>query len=236
MQVPTPGEGMGQHATKFEQGMCVMEIDPRATRRIRILVADDHPLMRDGISFVISTQSDMELAGSASDGSDAIEQYRRVRPDVLLLDYQMPRMNGVDTTIALRQEFPNARIVMLTTYRGDAQALRAIRAGALGYLLKSTLHTELVNAIRAVHDGRRYLTSEVAMDLAAHVSDEFLSDRELHVLKLVAAGTSNKRVAAELGISEDTVKTHMRKILGKLGANDRTHAVSLALQRGILSL
>ena len=204
------------------------------TNRIRILCVDDHPLVRDGISFAIQQQSDMELVAEASHGVDAISAFRRFRPDVTLMDLQMPQMNGLEATAAIRQEFPDARIVILTTYSGDIQASRALKLGAVGYLLKGTLRTELVDTIRAVHAGHRRIPPEVASGIAEHYDADALSPRETEVLRSVASGCSNKVIAGELCISEDTVKGHMKNILAKLRANDRTHAVMIAMKRGFL--
>lgn len=203
---------------------------------IRILIADDHPLLREGMASVIQSEKDLMLVGEAKDGREAIELFRRHRPDVTLMDLRMPDLDGVEATAAIRAQWSDARIVMLTTYRGDAQALRALKAGASGYLLKSTIRTVLLDAIHSVMAGHRFIPSEIAAELAAHVTDDGLSARELEVLRRVAAGNSNRRVAVQLALSEDTVKTHMKSILSKLSANDRTHAVTIALKRGIIDL
>lgn len=203
---------------------------------IRILTVDDHPLLREGIAAVLSSQGDMIVVGQASDGREAIEAFRRLRPDVTLMDLRMPDMNGLEAIIAIRAEFPGARIIVLTTYAGDAQAASALRAGAAGYLLKNMVRKELIETIRTVHAGKRRVPAEIATGIAEHVADDALSDREIEVLRHVAAGKSNKLIAAELDISEGTVKTHMKSILPKLDASDRTHAVMIALKRGILDL
>jgi DNA-binding NarL/FixJ family response regulator len=203
--------------------------------RIRILTVDDHPLLREGIAAVLEDQQDMVLAGEAANGREALECYRRLRPDVTLMDVQMPEVNGIDAIRTIRAEFPSARIVVLTTYEGDVQALQAINAGASGYLLKSMLRRELLETIRAVHGGRRRIPPEIAVALAEHHGDELLSRREVEVLGRVAAGSANKIIADELSISEETVKTHLRNIMSKLAANDRTHAVTIALKRGIIT-
>jgi DNA-binding NarL/FixJ family response regulator len=203
---------------------------------IRVMVVDDHPLLREGIGAVIDGERDMKLVAEASNGDDAVEAYRIHLPDVTLMDMQMPRMDGVAAITAIRAEWPQARVMVLTTYRGDVQALRALKAGACGYLLKSLMRTELLEAIRAVHAGHRRIPKEIALELAEHVADDALSGRELQVLKLVATGHSNRRVASNLGISEDTVKAHMKNILSKLSASDRTHAVTIALKRGIIDV
>jgi len=202
--------------------------------RIRILCVDDHPLVRDGIAFAVQQQKDMELVGEAKNGVDAIAAFRQFRPDVTLMDLQMPEMNGIDATAAIRKEFPNARIVMLTTYSGDIQASRALKLGAVGYLLKGMLRTELIDTIRAVHAGHRRIPPEIASGIAEHYSADALSAREIEVLRSVATGCSNKIIADKLFISEDTVKGHMKNILAKLQANDRTHAVMIAMKRGFL--
>ena len=203
---------------------------------IRVFTVDDHPLLRDGIAAVFDGQEDMTLVGQASNGREAIESFRRLRPDVTLMDLRMPDMSGIEAIVAIRAEFPNARIIVLTTYAGDAQAAAALKAGAVGYLLKNLVRKELIETIRVVHAGKRRVPPEIAMGIAEHVADDALTEREIQVLRRVAAGKSNKLIAAELGISEGTVKTHMKSILPKLGASDRTHAVMIALRRGILDL
>ena len=190
--------------------------------------------MRDGIAFALQSQKDMELVGQAADGEEALRLYRELRPDITLMDLQMPGMNGIGTIEAVRSEFPKARIIVLTTYSGDVQAARALKAGALGYLLKSMLRTDLINTIRIVHGGGRRVPPEIASELAEHMCADTLSPREVEVLRSVAAGHSNKIVADDLAISEDTVKGHMKSILSKLGASDRTHAVLIAIKRGFL--
>lgn len=202
--------------------------------RIRVLMVDDHPLLREGIAAVLHGQPDMEVVGEAANGRDALTQFRRLGPDVTLMDLQMPDGNGIDAIHAIRQEAPDSRIIVLTTYEGDALASRAIKAGAVGYLLKGMLRKDLLETIRAVHAGQRRIPTEIAMALAQHHADDSLTPREIAVLHHVAAGQANKRVAAELAISEETVKTHMKSIMAKLSANDRTHAVTIALRRGIL--
>jgi len=203
-------------------------------QKIRILTVDDHQLLREGIASVIAGQADMELAAEASTGHEAVECFRRHRPDVTLMDLQMPGLNGIDTILAIRREFPRARFIVLTTYQGDIQALRALKAGASGYLLKNMLRKELLDTIRVVHAGGRRIPPVIAAELAEHVIDDALSDREVDVLRKVAVGNSNKMIAAHLGVSEDTVKGHMKSILSKLGASDRTHAVTIAMKRGYL--
>jgi DNA-binding NarL/FixJ family response regulator len=203
---------------------------------IRILLADDHPLLRDGVAGLVADQPDMELVGEASSGREALDQFRKHRPDITLLDLQMPEMNGVDAILAIRSEFPKARIVVLTTYTGDAQILRALKAGAQAYLLKSVLRRELLDTIRAVHKGQRRIPPEIAAQLAEHAADDPLTSREIEVLRLIATGKANKLVASDLSITEETVKGHVKSILSKLGASDRTHAVTIALRRGIIQL
>ncbi len=204
--------------------------------RIRILTVDDHPLLREGVASMINAEPDMQIVGEADSGAEAIKQFQLSRPDVTLMDLQMPGMNGVDAIKAIREEFAEARIIVLTTYTGDAQVLQALKSGAAGYLLKSALRTELLNAIRAVHTGQRHVSASVASEIAQRVGEAALSGRELEVLRKVAAGNSNKQVATQLGISEDTAKAHMKNILSKLNANDRTHAVTIAVKRGIIDI
>lgn len=203
---------------------------------IRILLADDHPLLRDGVVGLVADQPDMELVSEASNGREAIDQFRKHRPDITLLDLQMPEMNGIDAILAIRGEFPDARIIVLTTYTGDAQILRALKAGAQAYLLKSALRRELLDTIRVVHKGQRRIPPEVAAQLAEHAADDSLTSREIEVLRLIAAGRANKLVASDLSITEETVKGHVKNILSKLDARDRTHAVTIALKRGIIEL
>src|SRR5215469_4519971 len=203
---------------------------------IRILTVDDHQLLREGVAAVLDGQEDMTLVGQAGNGQEAIESFRSLRPDVTLMDLRMPDMSGIEAISAIRSEFPNARIIVLTTYAGDVQAAAALKAGAAGYLLKSLVRKELLETIRVVHAGKRRVDPEIATEIAEHVADDALTDREMEVLRGVAAGKSNKLIAAELDISEGTVKTHMKSILSKLDANDRTHAVTIALRRGMLDL
>ena len=203
---------------------------------IRVLTVDDHALIRDGVAALIANQKDMRLVGEASNGRQAIEQFRSHRPDVTLMDLQMPEMNGIDALIAIRSEFPDARIIVLTTYPGDALCKRAMTAGAQAYILKGNVRKDLLDTIRAVRAGKKILHAEAAAELAIHAADDSLSEREIEVLTLIAAGNSNKLVADQLAISEDTVKGHVKSILSKLGVNDRTHAVTAALKRGIIEL
>ena len=204
--------------------------------QIRLLAVDDHAVFRQGIASLLEDQPDMHLVAEASNGREAIQQFRAHRPDVTLMDLQMPEMNGLDATIAIRSEFPNARIVVLTTYRGDVQVLRALKAGAQGYLLKSLLHEELLQTMRAVHAGKKALSPEASHEIAQHATDDALTPGEIAVLCLIAAGGSNKRIAYYLSISEETVKSRVKNILSKLGANDRTHAAMIGLKRGIIEL
>lgn len=206
-----------------------------AANKIKVLAVDDHPILRSGIAAILEGEEDIVLVGEAGDGKEAIECFRRHRPDVTLMDLQMPVMNGIDAMIAIRGEFPKARFVILTTYQGDVQALRALKAGAMGYVLKQMLRGELVDTIRAVYAGKRRIPTEIAADLADHVADDPLSERELEVLRKVAMGCSNKLIGADLGVSEATIKSHLKSILSKLGANDRTHAVTIAIRRGFIA-
>jgi DNA-binding NarL/FixJ family response regulator len=204
--------------------------------RIRILTVDDHPLLREGIAAVIEGQPDMTLVAEATNGHEAIESFREHRPDVALMDLRMPDMNGIEAIRAIRTEFPTARIVVLTTYAGDVQALGALKAGASGYLLKSMLRKDLLDTIRTVHAGKRRIPPQIASEIAEHAADDALTEREIDVLRRVGSGNSNKQIAFQLAISEGTVKAHMKSILPKLGARDRTHAVMIAVKRGILDV
>ena len=197
---------------------------------------DDHPLLREGIAALVNSQPDMKLIAEAANGREAIEQFRKHRPDVTLMDLQMPELNGIDAMIAIRGEFPQARIVVLTTYKGDMEVLRALRAGARGYLLKNLLRRELLETIRAVHAGEKRIPPEVAAQIADHAVEDDLTSREIEVLQLIASGNANKAIAVRLSISEETVKGHVKNILSKLAANDRTHAVTIGLKRGIIAL
>jgi DNA-binding NarL/FixJ family response regulator len=206
------------------------------SNRIRILCVDDHPIVRQGIAGLVGVQPDMDLVAEASNGREAIEQFRAHRPDVTLMDLQMPEMGGIDAIGAIRGEFPDARIIVLTTYAGDAQALRALQAGARGYLLKNALHKELVDTIRAVHAGRKALSPDVSFELAEHATEDALTQAEIRVLRLIAQGNANKEIARALMLSEETVKGQVRNILSKLGAKDRTHAAMIGIKRGIIQV
>ena len=206
------------------------------TARIRILAVDDHPIVREGIAALIAIQPDMILVGEASDGREAIQQFRAHRPDVTVMDLQMPEMSGLDALIAIRNEFPDAKIVMLTTYKSDTQVIRALKAGAQGYLLKNTLHKELLQTIRSANAGKRTVSPEVSLEIAEHATDDVLTPAEIGVLRLIAAGKANKEIAVELSTTEESVKSRVKNILSKLGASDRTHATTIALRRGIIEL
>jgi len=205
-------------------------------RTIDVLIADDHPLMREGIAAVIGSQPDMRVVGEAADGNEAVAMYRQLRPHVTLIDLQMPHLNGMDAIAAIRAEFPQACLAILTTFRGDARAMQAIKSGAQGYLLKSSLRKELTDAIRVLAAGRRYIPTEIAGELARHLGQDSLTVRELQVLELIARGNGNKQIGAALNLSEDTVKGHLRSIMDKLGANNRTHAVTIGIERGFLEI
>src|ERR1700739_2514796 len=207
-----------------------------APRLIRILTVDDHPLLRKGIGALVNAEPDMKLVAEASNGQEAIESFRLHRPDVTLMDIQMPSVNGIEAISCIQGEFPDARIIVLTTYTGDAQVLRALKAGARGYVLKGHVHRELLETIRAVHAGQKGIPPDIAAQLAEHATDDALSSREIDVLRLIAAGNSNKLIADQLSIGEATVKSHVTNILSKLGANDRAHAVTIGLKRGIIEL
>ena len=208
----------------------------KAPAAIRILTVDDHPLIREGIARLMAGEPDMQLVAEADNGRDAVQQFRAHRPDITLMDLQMPEMTGLDAIIAIRGEFPEARIIVLTTYPGDVHVLRALKAGAQAYLLKTTLNTELRQTIRAVHAGRKSLSAEASYQLAEHATDDALTAAEIRVLRLIADGKANKEIAAGLRLSEETIKGQVSKILSKLGASDRTHAVVIGLRRGIIDL
>jgi DNA-binding NarL/FixJ family response regulator len=205
-----------------------------ASSSIRILTVDDHPLFREGIASLIATQPDMRLVAEGSNGREAVQHFRAHRPDVTLMDLQMPEINGLEATITIRGEFPDARIIVLTTYTGDVQVLRAMQAGARAFLLKTLLDKELLTTIRAVHSGKKTLSPEASYQLAEHATDDALTPAEVEVLRLIAAGNANKQIAAQLSVTEDTVKGRVKNILSKLGANDRTHAAIIGVKRGII--
>jgi DNA-binding NarL/FixJ family response regulator len=208
----------------------------RDSKPIGVLTVDDHALLREGIAALINAESDMKLVAEACNGLEAIEKFRANRPDVTLMDLQMPALNGIEAIIGIRNEFPNARIIVLTTYTGDVQVLRALKAGARGYILKGHVRRELLDTIRAVHAGQKRIPPEVAAELAEHAAEDELTPREIEVLRLIATGNANKEIAVQLAIADETVKSHITNILAKLAANDRTHAVTIALKRGIIEL
>jgi DNA-binding NarL/FixJ family response regulator len=203
---------------------------------IRILIVDDHPVLREGIISLVAKQADMRVVGEASDGKEALQVFKQSTPDVTLMDLRLPGIDGIDSMTAILAEFPDAKFIVLTTFGGDVQVLRALKAGARGYLLKDLLRKELLDAIRTVHQGRKRIPPEIAAELAEHATDGSLTRREIEVLQLIASGNPNKLVADKLSVSEDTIKMHVKSILSKLGANDRTHAVTIALKRGIMDL
>lgn len=205
-------------------------------KTVRVMVVDDHPMLREGIAAVVERQADMEIVAEAQGGAEAVERYREVQPDVTLMDIQMPGMDGVETIEAIRREFPTAQFVVLTTYPGDTHALRALRAGATGYLLKSCIRKDLLDTIRAVHEGRRAIAADVAQEIALHAFDDRLSERETDILRLVAEGHPNKQIAWRLSLSTDTVKAHLKNIFAKLDVADRTHAVIIAARRGFIEI
>jgi DNA-binding NarL/FixJ family response regulator len=205
-----------------------------SSNSIRVLVVDDHPLLRSGIAALLATQADMSVIAEASNGKEAVEKFRALRPDITLMDLQMPEMNGLDAMIAILREFPEARIIVLTTYTRDVEVLRAMKVGARAYLLKTLLDKELLDTIRAVHAGKKMLAAEASYELAEHSTDDELTPGEVQVLRLIAAGNANKEIAAQLSLTEDTVKGRVKNILSKLGANDRTHAAMIGVKRGII--
>jgi DNA-binding NarL/FixJ family response regulator len=204
--------------------------------RIRVLAVDDHPIVREGIAALIAIQPDMVLVAEAADGREAIQQFRTHRPDVTVMDLQMPEMNGLDALIAIRNEFPDAKIIILTTYKSDTQIVRALKAGAQGYLLKNVIHKELLNTIRAAYAGKRTVSPEASLEIVEHATDETLTPAEISVLRLIASGRANKEIADQLSTTEESVKSRVKNILSKLGANDRTHATTIAVKRGIIEL
>jgi len=203
---------------------------------IRILSVDDHPLIREGIAALLAVQADMKLIAEAANGQEAIQQFRQHRPDVTLMDLQMPEMNGLDAIMAIRGEFPEARFIVLTTYVGDAQVMRALKAGARAYLVKTSLRKELMDTIRAVHGGKKSLSADASFQLAEHATDDALTPAEISILRLIAEGLGNKQIADRLSVTEETVKGRVKSILSKLGANDRTHAAMIGLKRGIIDI
>ena len=206
------------------------------SKLIRILTVDDHPLLREGIAALVRAEVDMSVVAEADDGAEAIEKFRLHRPDVTLMDVEMPSVNGIEAISKIRSEFPDARIIVLTTYSGDTTVVRALRAGARAYILKRHVHRELLGTIRAVYAGQKRIPPEIAAELAEHATDDELTGREIDVLRLIARGNGNKQIADQLSIGEATVRTHVGNILSKLGANDRTHAVTIGLSRGIIVL
>ena len=209
---------------------------PAGDTRIRVMAVDDHPLLREGIAAVIREQKDMVLVAEAADGREAIECFRTHHPNITLMDLQMPEVSGIEAIVAIRSEFPQARIIVLTTYTGDTQVMRAMKAGARAYLLKGLLRKELIETIRAVHAGQRRMAPEIAAEVAEHATDDALTAREIDVLRLISGGNANKEIAAQLSITEETVKGYVKNILAKLGAKDRTHAVTIGLKRGVIDL
>ena len=203
---------------------------------IRILAVDDHPLFRHGVAALLATQPDMELIAEGANGREAVRQFRAHRPDVTLMDLQMPEMSGLEATIAIRAEFPDARIIVLTTYVGDVQVMRALKAGARAYLLKTLVDTDLLTTIRSVHSGKKAISPEASFQLAEHATDDALTPAEVEVLRLIAGGNANKQIASQLSVSEETIKSRVKNILSKLGANDRTHAVTIGVKRGIIDM
>jgi len=210
-----------------------MSVEPKL---IRVLSVDDHPLLRDGIAALVNAEPDMKLVAEASNGKEAVEKFRLHRPDVTLMDIQMPGVNGIEAITQIQSEYPDARIIVLTTYTGDVQVVRALRAGARAYILKGHVHRELLETIRNVYAGKKRIPPEIAAELAEHAADDELTTREIEVLRLIGGGHANKQIADQLSIGEATVKSHVTNILSKLGASDRTHAVTIGLKRGIIQL
>ncbi len=206
------------------------------TETIRILIVDDHPLLQEGIALVVDYESDMTVVGAAATGRQSIEMFEKVRPSLVLMDLRLPDMNGIDAMIAIREKAPTAKVIILTTFEGDAEVNRALKAGAAGYLLKTMPRKQIIESMRLIHAGKRKIDPGVAANLAEHMGQEALSQRETEILRQVAEGSRNKEIAANLALSEETIKSHMKNILGKLGAADRTQAVSIAVRRGIMQL
>jgi DNA-binding NarL/FixJ family response regulator len=206
------------------------------TNPVRVLVVDDHPMMREGLSLVLSLSANIEVVGQADDGADAVRMFRELQPDITLMDLQMPNLDGVSAIAAIRAQFPKAQIIVMTTYAGDVQALRALRAGAAGYLLKNGVRKELLEAIEVVLSGRRYLSAGIAAEIAVHAVDEPLTSREIEILRLIAVGSTNKQIGRQVGLADETVKAYLKSIFAKLDVADRTHAVTLAVKRGFLEL
>jgi DNA-binding NarL/FixJ family response regulator len=217
------------------QKVCSTE-DGISSMKIRVMIVEDHPVFREGLNMIIGAQIDMEIVGQVSTAEEALPEYRRVKPDVILLDQRLPGATGIDALIAIRHEFPNAKVMMLTTSSGDIEIQRALRAGASAYVLKSAPKNEILRIIRTVSTGRKHIPSDVASTMAEHMGEEDLTPRELQVLELIREGNKNKQIADQLAISETTVNFHIKNIVGKLQANDRTHAVTLALRRGLLQI
>jgi len=230
------GRPFGKYACVGAQQAARFTPDPDPTMTIRILTVDDHPLIRQGIASMLALESDMELVGEAADGNEGMAEFRRLLPDVTLVDLQMPGIDGIELTRRLRGEFSEARIIILTTYRGDANAREALAAGACGYLLKSSLRGELIGAVRRVAQGKRCLSAEISEEIAQHLGEEALTARELSILSALAQGWENKRIANTLGISAETVKSHVARIFEKIGARNRTEAIHIALRRGLVRL